>query len=327
MSAAAASPPCCTLKHPLFATLDNVCFRRSETGDLPVMSMLLGERWAALPLAALQAELAIAPDSPDGRMLALVAEALDFVTILRPGEALPAEVITGDASWSPDGLHFQLAAARVKLQLTAWIADDPDTEALSPDRLLMRVEEPATRQRLQEAVVRAAVVMDLPGPDSVLALIEELAAELAFIEALRDRLLRPVAALARRIGGIAVRRLDPTHQEAVTQVQRLLAIGLREIRSRFDELDAQTGEVMAALRNIAHQKRFIRGQRDWLFRSQRAWTTTLADWGSASNDTVDQLWARIDRTYHFLAPRFMPVTEWQSHFRPARNPQRSQMTW
>ena len=69
--------------------------------------MLLGERQAAVPLRALQNEFGIADDSADGRMLGLIAGALDFVPLLRPGDALPAEVRTGEASWKPDAMHFR----------------------------------------------------------------------------------------------------------------------------------------------------------------------------------------------------------------------------
>ena len=65
------------------------------------MVVLLGEREAALPLRALQREFDIADESEDGRMLALIAASLDFVTSLRLGDALPAEVLSGEASWEP----------------------------------------------------------------------------------------------------------------------------------------------------------------------------------------------------------------------------------
>jgi hypothetical protein len=39
---------------------------------------------------------------------------------LQIGDALPAEVLTGQASWEPDAVHLQIAQARLQWQLVAW---------------------------------------------------------------------------------------------------------------------------------------------------------------------------------------------------------------
>lgn len=329
MSDTAPPPERCELVHPLFGALGEICFRRAETDSTPVLSMLLGERQAAVPLRALQNEFGIADESADGRMLGLIAGALDFVSLLRLGDPLPAEVRTGEASWRPDAVHFQLAAARVKLQLTAWLGEGAGADdATDPHMLISQAEDPAMRQRMQRAMSQAAATMGLESSERVLELVEELAGELAYVEALRDRLLRPVEALCVRLAQIGRRRLDPAHMETITQVQRLAGIGLKGIAGRFEELDAQTGEVMAALQNVSRQREFIRKHRDWLFRSQRGWEPILAEWAAYDEeDAPEQLWALVGRTYQFLAPRFMPVTEWQSSFRPSKELTKKVMTW
>ena len=112
-------------------------------------------------------------------------------------------------------------------------------------------------------------------------LVEELAQELAYIEALRDRLLRRVKVMAEKLNRIAQKyRGDGSHLETLTQVRRLRA-ALKQISHRFDELDAQTGEVMPALRNTDSQRTFIRSNRDWLYRTQRAWQPLLLEWDVA----------------------------------------------
>jgi hypothetical protein len=184
------------------------------------------------------------------------------------------------------------------------------------------------RQRLQKAMAHAADAMGLQSIEEVLKLVEELAGELGYVEALRDRLLRPAETLVKRLVAVGRRRLDPAHMETITQVQRLAGIGLQGISGRFDELDAQTGEVMAALRNVSRQREFIREHRDWLFRSQRAWEPILTEWAEYDEaESPELLWALVGRTYQFLAPRFMPVTEWQSTFRASRELAKRVMTW
>ena len=124
-------------------------------------------------------------------MLALIAASLDFVTSLRLGDALPAEVLSGEASWEPSAQHLRLAHARLRLQLAAWQpgAAREDRSGLDPPALIAAAEAPSLRAPLADACRRAAEALNLPGPDAVTQMLEALAEELAYVEALRERLL------------------------------------------------------------------------------------------------------------------------------------------
>src|ERR1700722_12569666 len=89
-------PTSCVLAHRGFVAMGEPLFRRAETDNTPVMVVTLGERQVALPLRSLQREFAIENEAPDGRMLGLIAESLEFVTVLRLGDPLPPEVCTGE---------------------------------------------------------------------------------------------------------------------------------------------------------------------------------------------------------------------------------------
>ncbi|HVC63250.1 MAG TPA: hypothetical protein VND19_23165 [Acetobacteraceae bacterium] len=305
----------CFLQHRLFSRFGDPLFRRSETDGTPVMVVLLGEREAALPLRALQREFNIPDEAEDGRMLALIAASLDFVTSLRLGDALPAEVLTGDASWEPTRQHLRLANARLQLQLVAWLraGTGEDHVALDSRALLTAADDPALRQQVQEAFKRVADELKLPATEAVVPMMESLAQELAYVEALRERLLQPVQGVAAKLVRLAQSwRGDAKQLETLTQVRRLTGVALRGIGSRFEELDAQTGEVLAALRNPESQRTFIRSNRDWLYRTQRAWQPLLLEWDSIGFTFELGTRAVLDHSYRFLAPRFMPVTEWIS---------------
>jgi hypothetical protein len=75
---------------------------------------------------------------------------------------------------------------------------------------------------------------------------------------------------------------------------------------------------MSALRNADSQRVFIRSNRDWLYRAQRAWQALLAEWDVAGIGFDEGIFLLLNRSYHFLAPRFMPVTEWASRTLPDR---------
>ena len=303
----------CRLAHRLFSRFGDPLFRRAETDGTPVMVVLLGEREAALPLRALQREFEIQDESEDGRMLALIAASLDFVTSLRLGDALPAEVLSGEASWEPSAQHVRLAAARLQLQLAAWLrlGTGEDQSGRDAQQMVAAADTPAMRQAVLEASRRAAEELKLAGPEVVSGLLEGLAQELAYVEALRDRLLQPVQGIAARLTRLAhAWRGDAAQLEKLTQVRRLNLVALRRIGGRFEELDAQTGEVMAALRNLESQKTFIRSNRDWLYRTLRAWQPLLLEWDGCGFTFDDRVRSALEHAYRFLAPRFMPVTEW-----------------
>jgi hypothetical protein len=327
-----APPSVCTLMHPAFRKFGAMVFRQAETDHVPVLIFQLGEREAAVPITALQRELGIAAQDADGQMLSLIAKALDFVACLRPGDALPAEVLTGEASWEPEASHFALSMARLRLQLVSWISGGQigEQSRASDETLVAMVEDPGFRPQLQSAFEQAAQVLNLADTEAVVVLIGELAYELAYIEALRVRLLQRVEAMAARIETMARRwRGDSAHSETLAQTRRLTTVALEQLHTRFEQLDAQTGEILSALRNVQSQRAFIRSNRDWLYCSLRGWEPMLAQWDAAVGLEDRAVWSLIERTYQFLAPRFMVVTEWLSLARATRSkPDRTrQLEW
>jgi hypothetical protein len=312
-------PDLCCLVHRVFAMFGDPLFRRAESDGTPVMVVHLGDKEAAIPLTALKREFGIEKACDDGRMLDLVVQSLDFVAGLRIGDALPPEVLSGEASWEPDDVHLQIANARLQWQLVAWLnsGTGADAEHLDAEALLQVADDPARRQQVQQAFAKAAEALGLPDRAAVIELVKDLARELAYIEALRDRLLRRVKVMAEKLSRIAKGfRGDASHLETLTQVRRLTATALKQIGLRFDELDAQTGEVMSALRNADGQRTFIRSNRDWLYRTLRAWQSLLAEWERAGISFDEGILQLLNRTYQFLAVRFMPVTEWAAASRP-----------
>ncbi len=209
--------------------------------------------------------------------------------------------------------HLRLANARLRLQLAAWVrlGTGEDHSAMAPQALMAAADAPAMIQTVQQAFQRAALELKLAGPEAVAPIVEALAQELAFVEALRERLLQPIQGVATKLGRFAQGwRGDAAQLEKLTQVRRLNQVALRRIGGRFEELDAQTGEVLAALRNLESQRTFIRSNRDWLYRTLRAWQPLLSEWDRLGFTFDDRVRTALEHAYRFLAPRFMAVTEW-----------------
>lgn len=313
-------------EHKVFSVMGEVAFRRSSTDGVTMLAVQIGDREATIPLKSLGRELAIGDDTPDGRMFALIGTSLDFVTRLQPGDKLPLEVRTGEASWRPGAGHRAIAGDRLRRQfidtVKALTPSDPDG--------VTATDELALHQGVLAAAVQVAPELGVADPADVVAMIDDLAQELAYIEALRDRLLGRVERAGRCCAMLSRNgRTSAGTTETVRQVVRLMSIAYRQLRGRFEDVDAQTGEIIGVLRNLDSQRRFIRFNRDWLYRSQRAWEPLLTQWDKAPKTIDDQTATLFAQTYQFLAPRFMPTTEWQIAGRQKRSrvPAAGRMTW
>lgn len=327
-----AAPNRCTLEHPLFSKLADVVFRPAEADGTPSLVMPLGRSVAVLPLRSLQAELGIDGASTDGQMLARIARSLDFVAALRLGDPLPVEVLDGAASWQPGPLHQQLAASRLKLQLIGQLGMDAsvDWARSEPQAVLAAAADPGMRPGLQAAYIEAAARLGVPDAAAAARLAEDAAHELSFVEALRDWLLGRVLRLSgrlRRLAGSLAQNLSGL--ELLSRVTRLTSIALGRINARFADVDGQTEVVLDVLRTLETWRTLIRQHRDWLYCSLRGWEPILAAWDLATPGWSGGTWGLLGRTYRFLAPRFMPMQEWQaaSRFKPQDGDFGPRMVW
>ena len=324
-------PERCELRHKVFTTLGEVRFRRSTQDGLPLMALNLGEREASIPLQSLRREFMITDDSHDGQMLDLVGISLDFVSTIQPGDKFPPEVLTGQASWRPSPNHLRLATTRLRLDLVSWLS--PSSRWAKADRdplsLLRLADDAGLHDEVKAVAARGAAELNLAGPTEVLMAMEELSQELSFIEALRDRFMAPVESLCRRLARLRTSHKSGTVQaDTLLQVTRLGLLAFRQIRNRFEEVDAQTGEIGNLLRNVESQRSFIRSNRDWLYRSQRAWQPVLDAWEQVREDVAAEVATLLGSTYQFLAPRFMPTKEWLVKRKPRRRDEpAAQMQW
>jgi len=194
-------------------------------------------------------------------------------------------------------------------------------EAADLDRA---AQDPALRQQVLAAFAHAATALGLPGAQDVVGLLESVPRELAYIEALRERLLHPLRHMARRLdtGGTGGRG-DSTRMEMLILVRRLTLTALAQVDERFAAVDAQGADILNALGNVVATRAVIRANRDWLYRSQRAFAPILAEWQAAPRQVDDQFWSLLGRSYRLLAPRFMGHKEWHLPPRPGADPRRS----
>lgn len=299
------------LKHAFFKPFDNPHFRMAGVDDeTAVFVGELGEQEVVLSLKGIKRELKFADDSPEAHMLDVIGEALNYVVMVRPGDAVPSELLSGDASWEPTDKDIEAARRRVNIQLLTWISGEEQTDG-SNRKILDMLENEETEERINDAFEEAAKQLGLSRREEVTDSVEKLAKELAYIEALRS-MFATIVKLERKLQAFRVqfKNQNSTVTE-IDQILRLMRVPIKAWKGEFEMADAQTGEIIMVLKNIDMQISFIRETRDDLHRRFMAWSGILKTWEKVEPGTEPYGFSEMLRELNrFLAPRYMSIQEW-----------------
>jgi hypothetical protein len=275
------------------------------------MVVQLDDQDAVLPIRAVAREFGIKTDTPDGEMLCLIEQALDFVVALRLGDKLPSELNGGEASWKPTEQDRRIAGSRVRRELVRCVsAHTGEPAAIAGGAEPGWENRGGNKELLQKAIAGAATLLDKIAAVEVEVRISAIAEELACIETMRRTLTRGMTAPQEKLLRIKASDLPASRRDTLQQVQALARRGLKQIMARFDDVDARLDDILAMLRDTAKAIEWLRHQRDWLFCTNHAWEPVFTDWASASGHIDAFLWKVVERSYLFLAPRFMTFQEW-----------------
>ncbi len=295
-----------TFEHRFFTCVDHCHFRISDHTGQAAFVMRFGDNDIALSISAIKAEFDIGNDEADGSMLDLVTRALGFVRVLRPGDPLPREILTREASWDAADRHREIARRKLTGQLLAWFEKDGGGSV----RLETLEKNPGVQSRVHEAFRAASRSLGLGSGDEVVQRLGELAGELAYIEALRE-VARDVLAMRRKVR--SARRLHSRERsigEPLDAIGRLLGIALPDLRDRFAAADRHVEDVMAALGHLGTRLDDIRECRDDLYCRVLAWDDVLPRWNALAVVPGGLDAPLLHDTYRFLACRYMPADEW-----------------
>ena len=302
-------PQICYLSHAGFRMLGEPIFRLSEGTRIPSMVVQLDSQEAVLPLQSVAREFHVEPTSADGQMLTLIEEALEFVVSLKLGDKLPSELNGGAASWEPNGQDRVVAASRVRHNLVRSVFARLG-KSVTIKGTVGWEDQPENRELLRQAITDASAQLDGTDEAEVSERVASISEEMAYIEAMRRPLTRGIGNIRDKLLKIALGEVPLSQQETFKQVQSLARLGIKEVMSRFDDVDVRLDDFLGVLRDMPAAIAGLRRQRDWLFRTYRAWTSVFADWDAAPKYFNDFLLKVVERTYGFLAPRFMTFQEW-----------------
>jgi hypothetical protein len=295
--------------HRVFAA-PNTYFKRDEQSQEPVLAVDLGDLKATLGFETLRRSFGIAPDSTDGRLLEAVARGLEYVPRIRPGDAIPAELLDGSASWKVEPRHVAISKGRIAAGLLAWIGQGAKAESAAEFAAL--ADDTGAKLKIQSAFGKLATRLGLPDErrEEVVDMVDFLAEELAYIEALRERvaLKRNLVETLKRLRA-AYRR----EREILGHVERAAQLLERPViayENRLGMVDGQIGETAGAILDLHRRIDFLRETRDHLHAQTMRWDDLLMAWDAPAPERSPAEQRKIAATYRFAARHFSAASEW-----------------
>jgi hypothetical protein len=298
-------------QHKVFS-LPGAFFCQEPNSKEAVLNILLGDLKAALAFPTLMESFQIEEGSHDARLLEIIEQGLAFVKQIRPGEEIPGELLDGRASWSVEDKHRIIAKGRLTVQIvSSFTGNEIIFSVLS--ELEQLVEYPQTKEKMKAAFAKIAERLKLTtnAEQYLTDRIDDLAQELSYIEALRDR-FRHIRRIDQAMAKLAtIYRTDRTFCSELNRMQGLIRKPLREYDMIFDQADAQTGDIVGALRNFHPTIQFIRKIRDDLRAKLLEWEDLLHGWDEVTMERSPKVEALQKQTYRFLASRYIETTVWK----------------
>jgi hypothetical protein len=224
---------------------------------------------------------------------------------IRPGDAIPNEIIDGTASWTVARRHKQIARDKIQLQLLSWMSGGVASYA-SLDELKKIVESDDNKRALKSAFERAAVALGLEASQSeqVVDRIETLSRELCYIEALRERSHEVLKVRGYLDALTKAYSADQRVSADIGSMKLLMTKAANELNNVLDGIDAETADVLGALMSIEVIIQAVRRARDELHHILMEWDPVIVRWQNLEMVKCQPVDRALTATYQFLAQRF-----------------------
>ncbi len=247
----------------------------------------------------------IAAGSHDDILIARAEKGLHYVPDIRPGDEIPNELLDGTASWTVARKHKQIARDRLQVQLIAWMSGKPISYA-SQDDLKKIMADDENKKALKDAFTKAAIALGIDPHESekVLDRIETLAREICYIEALRERSRELFKIRANLDILVKAYAQDPRASADLGRIKLLMQKATAETDEVFNQIDAETADIMSALMSIEDIIRAVRKARDDMHFILMEWDPVLARWQNLAMVRSQEVDRALSETYQFLAKRF-----------------------
>lgn len=297
-----------TFEHKIFE-VKGAHFKLTHDSREPALYVTLGEMTGAVPVRSICEEFGIEDDSSDAELLRVVSSSLKFVREIHPNDSIPTEILDGSASWKIEEKHKNIARGRITMQLVSWLSGTEEIITNSGE-LEAIASDPNTKEKIQNAFKEIASKLGITR-DDVIEKVDDVIRELSYIEALRDHYAQ-IKKIGTNIDRLrSIYRRDRGMSEDLTRIHALIDPVVSNFDRTFDELDAQTCEVLTILKNFNPTIEFIRKTRDDLHQRFMIWDEMVAGWKNLEPDANNEVEKQLKMTYRFLAQNFMQGQSWR----------------
>ena len=287
----------------------NAVFRKDRLTDRVSLHLMLGGNEASIDLVQIARSFNIAPDSEDGEMMRLVERSLRYVREIHPGDSIPNELLDGSASWVIEPRHIERARSKLLLQLVRWMTEGNSAIDDKAD-VIQLIQRPEIREKINDAFGAVQQKLGLPDKQMVASMIGQLANELGYVEALRDKLAGYMLIRKKLKELIPLYRKDRRIVDNMLRTEQLVAAPLNEMKERFSMVDAQTAEVISTMRRLSATIEFVRSARDSMREFVLLWHDLDAAWMGLRVERGSTAESLATRTYRFAATYYTAAQRW-----------------
>ncbi len=287
--------------------IKGACFLRDSLSNKAVFRVPMGSMTACIPVAKLSDSFEIDPEENDGFLLTRAEHALQHVPVIRNGDAIPTELITGQASWKYEPSHRLIAEGRLAWYLLeqAGVA----VPAKPPAHLLVGFAKSAMMQEhgpsALEHIAQQNEDKSLPQLQQAL---DDLGHNLAYIEALKDHFVS-VFQLHETFEAARIEcRNEKISAEEFGRITALSLTPLHDLRKKFSQIATMLGHIEQMLLHPDSAMRNIQKIRNTLHLESQKWDPIIKDWADTPNPALNVHIRR--RTYHFLASHWLAENTW-----------------
>ncbi len=299
------------LGHGFFRVFPNAHFQRSGRNDEPVFVIEVMASELQLPISAIMREFDIPKDSPDGRMLETIRESLNFVTFLRLGDPIPAEVLTDEPGQYISESDQDLAYQRLLLILRASANGEPASIS-KIDELRKSTNEATEFGDFEKVFFEALDELGCGNgtADSVVGSLQSMANDLVRIEKLRGR-FREIQAIQDQIHRLLLRMgHDADARDFVATVAGHMSEAVKAYQGTLRRVEIEMQGAIADFAPNAERAKTTQPRiSDDLYRRFLAWDALVNEWGHVKSKPGPQAETLVWRTYSFLAQRFLEPSE------------------
>src|SRR3546814_10596150 len=197
------------------------------------------------------------------------------------------------------------------IQVATWLGGE-ESIMLDLRELRRMAVDASVQERVRDGVTRLADALDLGAErrDEVLDMIDRFARELCYIEALRDRYSLAVGIVDKLL---KVERLYRDEKHLVEEVRRariLMRPAVQSFTGLFEQVDAQTAEIVGVLKSYDAMVKFVREMRDELHQRLAVWRDIIPVWEIDLRHRSATVREAVRATYRFVSFNFPQTHDW-----------------